>query len=311
MKEKAKCLILGSGPAGLTAAIYASRANLNPIVYEGNLPGGQLTMTSEIENFPGYSKGISGNDMMDGLKEQAKRFGTEIRYGEITKVDFAQYPFKLIVDGEKEIYAESVIISTGASANYLGLESENRFKGNGVSACAVCDGFFYREKNVAVIGGGDTAAEDALYLSGICNQVSLIVRRDKLRASKIMQKKILENSKIDIFWNCNVKEVLGNDNDGVTSLIINNNKTQETKKIDISGMFLAIGHTPASSLFRNQIDIDEAGYIITKANSTKTNIEGVFACGDVMDSVFKQAVIAAGTGCKAALECEKFLLEKE
>lgn len=311
MKEKIKCLILGSGPAGLTAAIYAARANLNPIVYEGILPGGQLTMTSEIENFPGYPNGVTGNVLIDGIKEQAKRFGTEIRYGAVTSVDFSQYPFNVVIDGEEEKSVESLIIATGALANYLGLESENKFKGNGVSGCAVCDGFFYKKKNVAVVGGGDTAAEDALYLSGLCNHVSLIVRRDQLRASKIMQKKLLENPKVDIFWNNNVKEVLGTDNDGVTGLIISNNKTGETKELEISGLFLAIGHTPASSLFKNQLEIDNAGYIVTKPNSTKTSVEGVFACGDVMDSLFKQAIVAAGTGCKAALECEKFLLEKE
>ncbi|MDR2836582.1 MAG: thioredoxin-disulfide reductase [Bacteroidales bacterium] len=311
MAEKIKCLIIGSGPAGLTAAIYASRANLKPIVYEGTLPGGQLTMTSEIENFPGYPEGISGIEMMEDLKKQAKKFGTEIRYGAITDLDFSKYPFHLVVDNENRIEAESIIIATGASANYLGIESEKEFIGNGVSACAVCDGFFYRGKDVAVVGGGDTAAEDVLYLAGLCNQVYLIVRRDQLRASKIMQQKILQNDKIKIFWNNNVKKVLGNQDDGVTGILINNNKTNENNSLDINGLFLAIGHTPSTKLFQKYIEIDEENYIKTKPNSTQTNISGVFACGDVKDSVFQQAIVAAGSGCMAALEAEKFLLEKE
>lgn len=309
--EKIKCLIVGSGPAGLTAAIYASRANLNPIVYEGDLPGGQLTMTSEIENFPGYPDGITGIEMMEQLRNQAKKFGTEIRFGTVSDLDLSCYPFKIVIDEFVEIETDTLIIATGASANYLGLESETAFKGNGVSACAVCDGFFYRGLDVAVVGGGDTAAEDALYLAGLCNKVHLIVRRNQLRASKIMQKKISENPKIEIHWNNNVKEVLGNNNDGVTDIIINNNKTNEDTKLKINGLFLAIGHTPNSTVFQKFIETDEIGYIKTKPNSTKTNIDGVFACGDVKDSVFQQAVVAAGSGCMAALEAEKFLMEKK
>ena len=309
--ERTKCLIVGSGPAGLTAAIYASRANLNPVVYEGHLPGGQLTQTSEIENFPGYPNGVTGSEFINDLKAQAKRFGAEIRYGSISDMNLSVYPFKLIIDGASEIEAESLIIATGASANYLGLESETRFKGNGVSACAVCDGFFYRGLDVAVVGGGDTAAEDALYLAGMCNKVHLIVRRDQLRASQIMQNKIFENEKIEIHWNNNIKEVLGNDNDGVTGVIINNNKTGIDNELKINGLFMAIGHTPTSKVFQKFIETDENAYIKTRSNSTKTNIDGVFACGDVMDTTFKQAIVAAGSGCKAALEAEKFLLERE
>jgi thioredoxin reductase (NADPH) len=309
--KKIKCLIIGSGPAGLTAAIYAARANLNPVVYEGPLPGGQLTQTSEIENFPGYPNGITGTEFIADLKKQAKRFGTEICYGSVSDIDFSTSPLKLTIDDTYEIVAETVIIATGASANYLGLASETRFKGNGVSACAVCDGFFYRRLDVAVVGGGDTAAEDALYLAGICNKVHLIVRRDQLRASKIMQKKIIENEKIQIHWNNNLKEVLGTEDDGVTGIIINNNKTGIDNELKIKGLFMAIGHTPTSEVFKKFVETDVSGYIKTKTNSTATNIDGVFACGDVMDSVFQQAIVAAGAGCKAALEAEKFLLEKE
>ncbi|MDR2010520.1 MAG: thioredoxin-disulfide reductase [Bacteroidales bacterium] len=310
MSEKIKCLIIGSGPAGFTAAIYASRSNLSPVLYEGMEPGGQLTTTSEIENFPGYPDGVSGFEMMDQLKHQAVRFGTDVRYGVITEVDFSKYPFKLIADEHHEIEAEVVIIATGASANYLGLESEEKLRGHGVSACAVCDGFFYKGKDVAVVGGGDTATEDALYLSHICNKVYLIVRRDELRASKIMQKRVFENPKIHILWNNNVAEVLG-DKLGVTGARLKNNKTEEETIINIDGFFLAIGHTPNSQVFKEFIDMDKAGYIITKPGSSHTNIPGVFACGDVQDKDYQQAITAAGSGCKAAMDAERFLLENE
>lgn len=308
MCEKIKCLIIGSGPAGFTAAIYASRSNLNPVVYEGLQPGGQLTTTSDIENFPGYREGISGFEMMDDLKHQAIRFGTDVRYGIVTEVDFSKRPFKVITDGKHEIEAEVVIIATGASANYLGLESEEKFKGHGVSACAVCDGFFYKGKDVAVVGGGDTAAGSALYLASLCNKVYLIVRRDVLRASKIMQKRISENSKIEVLWNNNVIEVLGNKS-GVTGASLKNNKTNEETEIDIHGFFLSIGNTPNTEVFKKYIDTDNSGYIITEPKSTKTNIPGIFACGDVQDSKYQQAITAAGSGCMAALDAEKFLLE--
>jgi len=308
MSEKIKCLIIGSGPAGYTAAIYASRANLSPVVYEGLQPGGQLTITTEIDNFPGYPEGISGPVMMDQLKAQAQRFGTDVRFGYITKVDFSQRPFKVVADHTHEIEAEVVIIATGATANYLGLESEERFKGLGVSACATCDGFFYRGKDVAVVGGGDTATEEASYLAGICNKVYLIVRRDQLRASKAMQERVKSNPKIEVLWNHNTVEILG-DNSGVTGVRVMNNKTNEQKDISIHGFFVAIGHTPASTLFKDYITTDENGYIVTINGTTRTNIPGVFACGDVQDSRYRQAITAAGSGCKAAIDTERFLVE--
>lgn len=306
--EKIKCLIIGSGPAGYTAAIYAARANLAPVVYEGIVPGGQLTTTTEIENFPGYPQGITGFEMMEQLKQQAQRFGTDVRAGIITKVDFSKRPFKLIVDDEKEIIAEVVIIATGASANYLGLESEYKYRGMGVSACATCDGFFYRGKNVAVVGGGDTAAEEATYLAGLCSKVYLIVRRDQLRASQAMQERVSNNPKIEILWNHNTLEVLGDDS-GVNGAKLINNKTNIEKNIDIDGFFLAIGHTPNSDVFKEFIETDEKGYIKTIDKSTKTNVEGVFACGDIMDTDYRQAITAAGSGCKAAIDAERFLAE--
>ncbi|NLB85759.1 MAG: thioredoxin-disulfide reductase [Bacteroidales bacterium] len=308
MSEKIKCLIIGSGPAGYTAAIYVARANLNPVVYEGLQPGGQLTTTTDIDNFPGYPEGVAGPVMMDQLKAQAQRFGTDVRFGYITKVDFSQRPFKVVADNVHEIEAETVIIATGATANYLGLESEERFKGLGVSACATCDGFFYRNKDVAVVGGGDTAAEEASYLAGLCNKVYMIVRRDVLRASKAMQERVMNNPKIEILWNHNTVEVLG-DNAGVVGARLKNNKTEEEKIIDIHGFFLAIGHTPATDLFKNYLELDEQGYIKTIMGSSKTNIPGVFACGDVQDSIYRQAVTAAGSGCKAAIDAERFLSE--
>lgn len=308
MSEKIKCLIIGSGPAGYTAAIYAARANLSPVVYEGLQPGGQLTTTTEIDNFPGYPEGISGPVMMEQLKAQAERFGTDVRFGYITKVDFSQRPFKVIADNVYEIEAEVVIIATGAVANYLGLESEERYKGLGVSACATCDGFFYRNRDVAVVGGGDTAAEEASYLAGICNKVYLIVRRDELRASVPMQERVKSNPKIEILWNHNTMEILG-DKSGVVAAKVKSNKTNEERIIDIHGFFVAIGHTPAADLFKDYIETDEQGYIKTITGSTKTNIPGVFACGDVQDHKYRQAITAAGSGCMAAIDAERFIGE--
>lgn len=310
MSEKVKCLIIGSGPAGYTAAIYAARANLNPVLYEGLQPGGQLTITTEIENFPGYPDGVTGPEMMNQLKAQAERFNTDVRFGIITSVDFSQRPYKVMADNTQEIEAEVVIIATGATAKYLGLESEEKFKGLGVSACATCDGFFYRGKDVAVVGGGDTAAEEASYLAGICNKVYMIVRRDELRASKAMQKRVIENPKIEILWNHNTVEVLG-DNSGVTGAKLINNKTNEEKVIDIHGFFVAIGHNPNSEIFKDYLETDDVGYIITEKGSSKTKLPGVFAAGDIQDDIYRQAVTAAGSGCMAAIDAERFLAENE
>lgn len=306
--EKIRCLIIGSGPAGYTAAIYAARANLNPVVYEGMQPGGQLTTTTEIDNFPGYPTGVSGNDLMEDLKKQAERFGTTVRYGTVTKVDFGRRPFRLIVDGEKEILADTVIIATGASAKYLGLPSEEKFRGAGVSACATCDGFFYRKKDVAVVGGGDTACEEATYLAGLCNKVYLIVRRDVLRASKAMQQRVMNTPNIEILWNTNTREILG-DEYGVTGAALVNNRSGEEFEIKIHGFFLAIGHHPNSEVFSEFVDTDEQGYIITSGKSQMTSVKGVFAAGDVQDPVYRQAIAAAGSGCRAAMDAEKFLQE--
>ncbi|MDO4367876.1 MAG: thioredoxin-disulfide reductase [Bacteroidales bacterium] len=303
-----KCLIIGSGPAGYTAAIYASRANLNPVVYEGIQPGGQLTTTTEIDNFPGYPQGISGNELMDDLKKQAERFGTEVRFGIITKVDLGSRPFKVEVDGQKNLLAETIIIATGATAKYLGLPSEKKYRGEGVSACATCDGFFYRKKDVAVVGGGDTACEEATYLAGLCNKVYLIVRRDVLRASKAMQERVMKTPNIEILWNCNTKEILG-DEFGVTGALLNNNKTGDDFEIKIHGFFLAIGHHPNSELFKEWINTNAEGYIITDGKSQKTNVPGVFAAGDVQDPTYRQAIAAAGSGCRAAMDAERFLSE--
>lgn len=303
-----KCLIIGSGPAGYTAAIYASRANLNPVVYEGIQPGGQLTTTTEIDNFPGYPQGISGNELMDDLKKQAERFGTEVRFGIITKVDLGSRPFKVEVDGQKNLLAETIIIATGATAKYLGLPSEEKYRGEGVSACATCDGFFYRKKDVAVVGGGDTACEEATYLAGLCNKVYLIVRRDVLRASKAMQERVMKTPNIEILWNCNTKEILG-DEFGVTGALLNNNKTGDDFEIKIHGFFLAIGHHPNSELFKEWINTNTEGYIITDGKSQKTNVPGVFAAGDVQDPTYRQAIAAAGSGCRAAMDAERFLSE--
>ena len=303
-----KCLIIGSGPAGYNAAIYAYRANLNPVVYEGIQPGGQLTTTTEIDNFPGYPQGISGNELMDDLKKQAERFGTEVRFGIITKVDLGSRPFKVEVDGQKNLLAETIIIATGATAKYLGLPSEKKYRGEGVSACATCDGFFYRKKDVAVVGGGDTACEEATYLAGLCNKVYLIVRRDVLRASKAMQERVMKTPNIEILWNCNTKEILG-DEFGVTGALLNNNKTGDDFEIKIHGFFLAIGHHPNSELFKEWINTNAEGYIITDGKSQKTNVPGVFAAGDVQDPTYRQAIAAAGSGCRAAMDAERFLSE--
>lgn len=303
--EKVKCLIIGSGPAGFTAAIYASRANIDPVLYEGIQPGGQLTTTTEIENFPGYPNGITGNDMMEDLKSQAQKMGADIRSGDITKADFSKRPFHITVDGEKEIIAETVIIATGAAAKYLGLESERKFRGMGVSACATCDGFFYRKKDVAVVGGGDTACEEATYLAGLCKKVYLIVRKDAMRASKAMQERVLATENIEVLFGHNTKEVLGDDN-GVTGVSVVGKDGKE-RILSVDGFFLAIGHTPNTDLFKGQLSLDEEGYIVTEGVTSKTNIEGVFAAGDVQDSQYRQAITAAGSGCKAAIDCERFL----
>ena len=301
-------MIIGSGPAGYTAAIYASRANLNPVLYEGVQPGGQLTTTTEIDNFPGYPQGVTGTEMMEDLKKQAERFGTEVRYGIVSKVDFSKRPFTLEIDGSNQIEADTVIIATGATAKYLGLPSEEKFRGQGVSACATCDGFFYRKKDVAVVGGGDTACEEATYLASLCNKVYLIVRRDVLRASKAMQERVLNTPNIEVLWNTNTKEILGDDF-GVTGAALVNNKTGEESEIKIHGFFLAIGHHPNSEVFKDYIETNPEGYIITEGKTQKTNVPGVFAAGDVQDPIYRQAIAAAGSGCRAAMDAEKFLQE--
>lgn len=306
MDKRVKCLIIGSGPAGYTAAIYTSRANLSPVLYEGIEPGGQLTTTTEVENFPGYPEAVTGVEMMADMKKQAQRFGADVRSGIVTAVDFSQRPFKVTVDDSVTLIAESVIISTGATAKYLGLESEQKFRGMGVSACATCDGFFYRKKDVAVVGGGDTACEEASYLASICNQVYLIVRKDFLRASKAMQERVMANPKIKVLFQHSTKEVLGDDG-GVTGLLLSDVDSNEVK-IVVDGLFLAIGHTPNTKLFKGTLELDNEGYIVTKAGTSKTNIEGVFAAGDVQDPHYRQAITAAGSGCMAALDCERFLL---
>jgi thioredoxin reductase (NADPH) len=310
MAEHTKCLIIGSGPAGYTAAIYASRAGLTPIMYQGPQPGGQLTITNDVENFPGYADGVQGPLMMQDLEKQARRFGTDVRYGMATSVDFTCSPKKVFIDDTHEIHAESVIIATGASAKWLGLPSEEKYNGRGVSACAVCDGFFFRNQEVAIVGGGDTAAEEATYLANLCSKVHMIVRRDELRASVIMQKRVTSNPKIQMHWNSVTEEILGDDN-GVTSVIIKNHKTEIETTLPITGFFVAIGHEPNTSIFKGYLDMDEAGYLITEKGSSRTNIEGVFASGDAQDHIYRQAVTAAGTGCMAALDAERWLAEKE
>lgn len=306
--EKVHCLIIGSGPAGYTAAIYAARAGLNPVLYQGIQPGGQLTITTEVENYPGYPDGIQGPEMMVHFENQAKRMGTDIRYGLATKVDFSSRPLKVEIDEEKWIETDALIISTGASAKWLGIESEQRLNGYGVSACAVCDGFFFKGKEVAIVGAGDTAAEEALYLSKICSQVHMIVRRDEMRASKVMQDRVINTPNIKIYWNSETDEVLGDKK--VEGVRIVNNQTGEKQEIPVSAFFVAIGHKPNSDIFKGWLDMDEAGYVKTIPGTTKTNVEGVFASGDVQDKVYRQAVTAAGTGCMAALDAERYLGEK-
>ena len=307
-REKVHCLIIGSGPAGYTAAIYASRAGLNPVLYQGIQPGGQLTITTEVENYPGYPDGIQGPEMMLHFENQAKRMGADIRYGLATKVDFSNRPLKVEIDEEKWIEADSIIISTGASAKWLGIESEQRLNGYGVSACAVCDGFFFKGKEVAIVGAGDTAAEEALYLSKICSQVHMIVRRHEMRASKVMQDRVVNTSNIQVYWNSETDEVMGDKK--VEAVRIKNNQTGEKQEIPVSAFFVAIGHQPNSGIFKGLIDMDEAGYIKTIPGTSKTNVEGVFASGDVQDKIYRQAVTAAGSGCMAALDAERYLSEK-
>ena len=296
--EHIKVLIIGSGPAGYTAAIYAARAGMSPVLYTGGQPGGQLTITTDVENYPGYPEGIMGPEMMEDFRKQAERFGTQVRYGLVTKVDFSARPYRVIVDDQKTILADTVLISTGASAKWLGLESESRLNGRGVSACAVCDGFFFRGQEVAIVGAGDTACEEASYLANICSKVYMIIRRDEMRASQIMQNRVKNNPKIEILWNTETQEILGED---------------EVKgmRISISGFFVAIGHQPNTEIFKEFITMDAAGYIKTIPGTTKTNVDGVFACGDAQDNVYRQAVTAAGTGCMAALDAERFLAAHE
>ena len=306
--EKVHCLIIGSGPAGYTAAIYAARANMKPVLYQGIQPGGQLTITTEVENYPGYKDGVQGPEMMIDFEKQAQRMGADIRFGLVTQVDFSKLPYKIWIDEEKLIEAEAVIISTGASAKWLGLESEQRLNGFGVSACAVCDGFFFRGKEVAIVGAGDTAAEEALYLAKLCSNVHMIIRRHEMRASKVMQERVLKTPNIKIYWNTETDEVLGETK--VEKVRLKNLKTNESQTIDVSGFFVAIGHQPNSDIFKEWLDMDEAGYIKTIPGSTKTNVEGVFASGDVQDKIYRQAVTAAGSGCMAALDAERYLSAK-
>lgn len=308
--EKVKVLIIGSGPAGYTAAIYAARAGFTPVLYTGGQPGGQLTTTNDVENFPGYPEGINGPQMMIDLQKQAERFGTKVNYGLVTSVDFSGYPHKVTVDEKNVIEAESVIIATGATAKYLGLPSELKYANHGVSACAVCDGYFYRGMDVAVVGAGDSAAEEATYLAKLCTKVHLIVRREEMRASKIMQQRVLNTPNITIHWNTETDEILGDDH-GVNAVRLKNNKTGEKITIPVKGFFLAIGHKPNTDIFKDIITMDEAGYIKVKPGSTHTNVEGVFAVGDVADKVYRQAITAAGSGCMGALDAEKFLAAKE
>ncbi len=306
--EKVHVLIIGSGPAGYTAAIYAARANMKPVLYQGIQPGGQLTITTEVENYPGYPEGIQGPEMMVHFEKQAARMGADIRYGLATKVDFSKQPYRVEIDEEKWIEADAVIISTGASAKWLGLESEQRLNGFGVSACAVCDGFFFKGKDVAIVGAGDTAAEEALYLSKLCTNVHMFIRREQMRASKVMQDRVLNTPNIKVYWNTDTDEILGEKK--VEAVRVKNNKTNETQEIPINGFFVAIGHQPNSDIFKGWIDMDETGYIKTIPGTTKTNVEGVFAAGDVQDKNYRQAVTAAGSGCMAALDAERYLTSK-
>ncbi len=301
-------LIIGSGPAGYTAAVYAARANMEPILYTGLEPGGQLMITTDVENYPGYPDGVKGPEMMDDFRKQAERFGTKVNYDTVVKVDFTGPVHKAWTEGGEEIHAHSIIISTGASAKWLGLESEKRLQNKGVSACAVCDGFFFKDMKVAVVGGGDTAAEEAQYLAKLCPEVHLLVRRDEMRASKIMQDRVLNTKNIQIHWHTEAEEILGKDE--VEGVRVVNNQTGEKTTIDVKGFFVAIGHKPNTDIFKDWLEMDETGYILTEGKSTKTNIEGVYASGDAQDKIYRQAVTAAGTGCMAALDAERFLTEK-
>ena len=305
--EHVRCLIIGSGPAGYTAAIYASRANVRPVLYQGIQPGGQLTITTEVENFPGYADGVQGPEMMVDFEKQAVRMGSDIRFGLATKVDFSSHPYKVWIDDEKEIEADSVIIATGASAKWLGIPSEQRLNGYGVSACAVCDGFFFRNKEVAIVGAGDTAAEEAMYLSKLCTTVHMLIRKNEMKASKVMRERVRNTANIKMYFNTETEEILGDPK--VEAVRIHNNMTGEKTEIPIQGFFVAIGHTPNSDIFKDWLDMDESGYIKTIPGSTKTNIDGVFASGDVQDKIYRQAVTAAGSGCMAALDAERYLSE--
>lgn len=307
--EKVHCLIIGSGPAGYTAAIYAARANLKPVLYQGIQPGGQLTITTEVENYPGYVDGVQGPEMMVHFEKQAARMGADIRYGLATRVDFTTLPYKVWIDDEKLIEADAIIIATGASAKWLGIESEQRLNGYGVSACAVCDGFFFRGKEVAIVGAGDTAAEEALYLSKLCTTVHMFVRKDQMRASKIMQERVERTPNIKIYWNTETDEIIGDKK--VEAVRVRNNKTNELQTIPVNGFFVAIGHQPNSDIFKGWLEMDEAGYLKTVPGSSKTNMEGIFAAGDVQDKIYRQAVTAAGSGCMAALDAERYLASKE
>jgi len=308
--EHVQCLIIGSGPAGYTAAIYAARADLKPVMYTGIVPGGQLTQTTEVDNFPGYPNGIQGPEMMEDFRKQAERFGTDIRFGYATQVDFSGAKHLVTIDEVKKIAADTVIIATGATAKWLGLDSEQKYNGFGVSACAVCDGFFYKGQDVAIVGAGDTAAEEATYLAKLCRKVHMLVRRDEFRASKAMQHRVFNTPNIEIHYNTQAEEILG-DGKVVTGLRVINNQTQETNVLDVTGFFVAIGHKPNTDIFKDWLDMDEAGYLITKGDSTQTNIEGVFAAGDVQDNIYRQAITAAASGCMAALEAERYLAAKE
>jgi len=307
--EHFSCVIIGSGPAGYTAAIYAARAGLQPVLYQGLQPGGQLTTTTEVENYPGYKNGVQGTEMMEDFKHQAERFGTSIRWGLVTSVDFTGPKHLLTIDETTQISADSVIIATGASAKWLGLESEQKYNGFGVSACAVCDGFFFKGQEVAIVGAGDTAAEEATYLSKLCKKVYMIVRKGEMKASKAMQDRVKNNPLIEILWNTETLEIVGNQS--VTGVIVENNKSKEKRTISVSGFFVAIGHQPNTALFKNWLNLDETGYILTQPGSSKTNIPGVFAVGDVQDKTYRQAITSAGSGCMGALDAERYLAELE
>ncbi|MBD1392337.1 thioredoxin-disulfide reductase [Mucilaginibacter glaciei] len=308
--EHVKCLIIGSGPAGYTAAIYASRADLHPVMYTGMLAGGQLTQTTDVENFPGYPDGVMGPEMMEDFRKQAERLGTDIRFGYVSSVDFSAMPHKVVVDESKTILADTVIISTGASAKWLGLESEQKYSGFGVSACAVCDGFFFKGQDVAIVGAGDTAAEEATYLAKLARKVYMIVRRDEFRASKAMVHRVLNTPNIELLYNTETQEIMG-DGQSVNAVRVLNNQTQAERILDVTGFFVAIGHKPNTDIFKGWINMDETGYIITHPGTTETNIEGVFCCGDAQDHIYRQAVTAAGTGCMAAIDAERYLAAKE